>query len=369
MNLGNKFYSNTTQEAINLVKSSTSFSAIGVSDFGRTVFLKHLSNLPLNNKFIFVDIYDLASYSRIEFFKLLLKQLGSREQKFNNELEVVAKCREQIAILLKKEEKLVIIINRLDLVSFKFSRDFFDNFRSLRMVDSRRIIFIFGVCSPIHTLASTTLLGTDILLYSQIHYLPLYSKEDLKIMANTYGPYVSEKEILNQAAELSGGHFQLFQLLLKNNLQKNLLQDDFIKLAIKNLLRHLNHSQIKILERVAAEKEKVVDDPYLLSTRMVQKDGQKLRLFSPLVKEYLLTNIKTKLPVKENKLFILLKNNFGKMVTRDEIFAGVWEKDPDDATDWALDALAYRLRKNPAFKNMGYILENHKKQGYTLIKE
>lgn len=39
-----------------------------------------------------------------------------------------------------------------------------------------------------------------------------------------------------------------------------------------------------------------------------------------------------------------------------------------NATDWALDALVYRLRKHPFLKANGFIIESHKKVDYILIK-
>jgi len=37
----------------------------------------------------------------------------------------------------------------------------------------------------------------------------------------------------------------------------------------------------------------------------------------------------------------------GNVVSKDDIFATVWSDSPDQASDWALDALIYRLRKHP----------------------
>lgn len=81
----------------------------------------------------------------------------------------------------------------------------------------------------------------------------------------------------------------------------------------------------------------------------------------------------------------------GKTVIKDEIFAEVWPahnvlpettaslqagsrseagggENYEGATDWALDALIYRLRNSTFMKSHGYIIESHKKVGYTLIQ-
>ena len=180
---------------------------------------------------------------------------------------------------------------------------------------------------------------------------------------------MDEKKAIERALELSGGHFQLFQLLLKNKLQQNLLDDDFIKLCLKNIYVHLNYYQKNQVLKVALGKDVDIADEYLFKTGMVKKLDTKFKLFSPLFEEYVKTQGRLKLPVKENRLFKLLKNNLGEVVPRDEIFRVVWEDNLDNATDWALDALSYRLRKNPYLLNSGYVLENHKKIGYSLVKK
>ena len=65
----------------------------------------------------------------------------------------------------------------------------------------------------------------------------------------------------------------------------------------------------------------------------------------------------------------------GSVVSKDEIFAQVWPEKSEDVTgksdlptDWALDALIYRLRKHPFMKANNYIIESQKKVGYTLIQ-
>ena len=70
------------------------------------------------------------------------------------------------------------------------------------------------------------------------------------------------------------------------------------------------------------------------------------KLFSPLLAQYIKQNSSFKLPVKEYKLFNVLKKNIGKIVTKDEIFQHVWGEDYTEASDWALNSLIYRLRKN-----------------------
>jgi len=75
-----------------------------------------------------------------------------------------------------------------------------------------------------------------------------------------------------------------------------------------------------------------------------------------------------KLPAKEKALFSLLKKRLNMVVSKDQIFEHIWESDPESASDWALNALIYRLKKNPGFLASGYVIENHKKLGYSMLK-
>lgn len=368
MALNQNFYNKPILDIEKFIASSATFSVIGISDFGRTVFLKYLATLPLADNYIFVDIYDLAPQSRVEFFKLILSRLGE-DKEITTEAEAVALCRVKLTEMVQKYKKIVIILNRLDLLQFPLDRSFFDSLRTFRMIDPAKIMFILGLCTPIHQVASNAMLGSDIVLFSKIYYLPLYSQADLIMLAKQYGHRSEQKETFKRALNLSGGHFQLFQLLLRDSLQKNIIDDDFIKLSLKNILKHLNYKQKKDLIDIALGKRVTVDDPYLLSTGMIRQEKNGYEFFTPLLREYLLMFETAKLSAKEKSLLQLLLKNQGQIVSRETIFNIVWGANEAGVTDWALDALAYRLRKNLLFTSRGYILEGHKKQGYSLTRD
>ena len=143
-----------------------------------------------------------------------------------------------------------------------------------------------------------------------------------------------------------------------------MILDQFVKLQMKGLIDYLDYTQRKQIQKVAlrqAQGKPISEiDDYLLGVGMINDN----RLFSPLLAEYVRQNISVKLPPKEAKLFRLLRNSMGKIVDKEEIFNALW---PDgEGSNWALDALVYRLRKHPFIQNQGYIIESHKKVGYTL---
>src|SRR3990167_9341979 len=139
--------------------------------------------------------------------------------------------------------------------------------------------------------------------------------------------------------------------------------DQFVKQQMKSLMGYLDYQQSKQVQKIALGKNVDEVDEYLLGVGMVKTVGSSYQLFTPLLAQYIKENMPIKLPAKEAKLFKLLKNNMGKVVSKDEIFSTVWPNS-EDATDWALDALIYRLRKHPFMLSHGYIIESNKKVGY-----
>lgn len=101
---------------------------------------------------------------------------------------------------------------------------------------------------------------------------------------------------------------------------------------------------------------------------MVKKVGHKYQLFTPLLADYIKSHSSIKLPAKEKRLFQLLSKNLGQITRKELIYEAIWIGEDDAGSEWALNALIYRLRKNPFFISQDYIIENHKKEGYVMYK-
>jgi len=144
-----------------------------------------------------------------------------------------------------------------------------------------------------------------------------------------------------------------------------LKKSDSLDTQLKDILDTLSYKQKAQLKKIAIEKDPGTLDGYLLEMGLINKNG---KIFCPDLEEFILAKTYTKLPVKEARLFSILKENLGRVVEKDKIFEAVWGKDSEEASDWALNALIYRLKRNSAFHNKGFIIENHKKVGYQLIK-
>lgn len=351
-----------------LIDSSVSFTMAGMPGVGVTIFLRYLSSNSFAY-FIFVDSYFLTSQSKKEFFQLLLKQMGVNNSK-GNEKELLEKCHERLRELVKEQEKIVLIFNRFDQLKGIFDSTFFSNLWSLRAINTSRIVIITTSNKPLYEIAPDAINVGHLNLFSKVMYLHPFSREDTKLLINTYLNFkiINDKEVLDKAVMLSGGHYQLLQMLLKSAIINNPLHDHFIKLQLRELYDLLNFTQKKDIQKLALGKSVNKIDPYLLDIGLVVKSDKQYSLFSPLFVDYVNEISPVKLPVKEAKLFKLLKNNIGKTVSKETIFYEIWQDDLDNASDWALNSLIYRLRKNPSFKVNNYHIECNKKVGYTLIK-
>lgn len=370
--LGPNFAQDKLKEFKALIDQEVSFVTISMPGVGVSYFLKYLACQSFAH-FVLIDLYSLPTLNQHEFYRMFLRDLKGNPDGKSDE-QVFLETKEILKNLAAKHEKVVIIFSRFDQLAKAFDANFLSNLQSLTAIQSGRIVLIFTSTKPLHDLAPEAVSGGNLTFYSKYLYFKPYSASDLKKLLNLDPEPTSSTQTLNELIELSGGHNQLLHLLLASPKQ-NLLLDRFVKMQIKELIDYLDYHQRKTLQKIALRQAQGYNfgeiDDYLLGVGMVKQSTSGHQLFTPLLSEYIKTNLPAKLPVKEAKLFKLLRNNMGRTVTKDEIFSEVWDPPADGlegATDWALDALIYRLRKHPFMKANNYIIESHKKVGYTLIQ-
>lgn len=348
-----------------LIEAGVSFVAMSMPGVGASYFLKYLASQRFAY-FIYVDFYVLPTLSQHEFYRMFLKDLGGKPGPKTDE-QVFLESKEILKKLCQEHEKIVIIFSRFDQLKNDFDANFLSNLQSLTTIQPNKIVLIFTSIKPLEEIAPDAITGGNLTFYSKILYFKPYSSKDLKKLLVLEPELPRPKETLEKLLELSGGHNQLLHILLNSKKQENLLLDRFVKMQLKELVDYLDYQQRKQIQKIALGKKLDEVDEYLLGVGMI-KQSTSFELFTPLLAEYIKQNMPMRLPVKEAKLFRLLRQNMGKTVSKDELFKAVWGENEDGTTDWALDALIYRLRKNPGFSSQGYIIESQKKQGYTLIQ-
>lgn len=336
-----------------------------------TIFLKYLATTDLAY-FIYVDSYLLPNLTKEEFFKLLLKELGDESADQGSQL--FERCLKKLEDLTQKHAKVVLIFNRFDQLKSIFDASFFGNIWALRHVNTEKVVIISTANKSLTEIAPEALSAGNLEIFSKVvHFRPFFP-EDLEVIVSVYNQsnIIEDPQAITLAKKMCGGHYQLLLLLLKSARLSNPLQDRFIQLQLKELYEFVSYKQRRTLQKIALGKRVDYLDEYLMEIGLVKKSDNGYELFTPLLSEYIIHHHPKRLPVKEAKLFGLLKENLGKIVPKERIFDILWPADSkefDKASEWALNSLIYRLKKNQTFIASGYHLENHKKEGYILFKD
>ena len=368
--LGPDFAKDKLKDFKALIEASQSFTVVSMPGVGVSYFLKYLSCQDFAC-FIHIDLYNLPTLSQHEFYRMFHRDLGGKPTSSTDE-QVFLEIKAILKKLAEENEKVVIIFSRFDQLKKDLDENFLSNLQSLTSVTQGKIVLIFTAIKPLYELSPEAVTGGNLPFYSKVYYFKPFSKEDLKKLFTLEHTQKAHPN-LDEMIKLCGGHNQLLNVFINSHKQNNLLLDKFVTLQFKDLYNYLDYTQKKQIQKIALGKPVEEVDEYLLGVGMVknvksQMSNVKFQLFSPVLSEYIKVNIPHKLPVKERALFNLLKANFGRVISKDEIFKEVWGEDSENASDWALDALVYRLRKHPFLKSQGYIIESHKKVGYTLIQ-
>ncbi|MBI2039518.1 helix-turn-helix domain-containing protein [Candidatus Microgenomates bacterium] len=376
--LGPDFAKDKMADFKKMIEAGISFVATSMPGVGASYFLKYLAMQNFARfaesrraYFIHVDLYNLPTLNQHEFYRMFLRDAGGNPSGKSDE-QVFIETREILKKLATQHEKVAIIFSRFDQLKKDFDENFLSNLQSLTTIALGKIVLIFTSIKPLDEIAPQAVSGGNLTFYSKMLYFKPYSPSDLKKLLKIEPEPINVDVNLDKLIELSGGHNQLLHILLNSQKQNNLLLDKFVKMQLKDLIDYLDYQQRKQVRSIATHPERLKGvegsiDEYLLGVGMVKKTDDGFKLFSPLLEEYIRTNLPVKLPVKEARLFKLLRKNMGSIVSKDEIFTEVWEGQ-EEATNWALDALIYRLRKHPFMQSHGYIIESHKKVGYTLIQ-
>lgn len=372
--LDDKFCGDLYRQVSDLIEEATVFTLLGMPGVGVSYFLRFLASKKThfvksqNIRFVFVDVYSLATLSRKEYVNWLLRELGSN-QKFETEEQAFEECGKQLEKLIRSYSRVVIIFNRFDQMRGELDKQFISQLRTLKYIAQDQISMIFTGNKPLYETAAESIVGNNIHFFAKTLFFGTFSKEDIEKLFKLKHQIKINDPKIQRLIHLSGGHNQLLDILLKSESQENLILDRFVKLEMQEIYEYLAYHQKKQLQKIALGKSINQVDPYLVNIGIVIVEDDKYCLFTPLLAEYIKAHVSIKIPAKEGKLFKFLKTRLGQVVSKDEIFDHIWGDNPDLASDWALNALIYRLRKNPGFKAGNYVIESYKKLGYSLLKE
>ncbi len=348
------------------IDNSTDTSVVGMPGVGIATFLIELSKQPFGYM-IFIDAHVIPQHTTADLCKALLQRLGGDSEGKSPE-EVIRAVITALRELCKQHDRIVISIGGFDQLQANFNHELFHTLITFKGVDRQKIVYMFGVCKRLDSLLTDRMMDTDLRLLSSVYYLKPYKPADLRHLLPIYGSASAlDNPRLEALIEQSGGNFQFLRLLLSSQRQENPARDPFIKLAFSNIYALLTSQQKLLIRQMAQRGTSDKSDEFLLGIGLIVEDGRGYKLFSKLFQDCVLAYTLPRLPAKEQKLFRLLKKNLEQVVSKNTIYDTIWPNS-DDVSEWALNALVYRLRKHPAFLAQNYSIENHKKLGYTLVK-
>lgn len=299
----------------------------------------------------------MAEFSRKEFYDQISQKLGiSKAGSSLNEIsQAMIKKSNQIG-------RLVIVFNRLDRLEEILDQNFFDNLRFLRDSNRNKINMIFVSSHPLIETHGHQI--KDILsLIAKTEYFTGYEDQDLIEVYKS----IDKQKIDQRALRLAGGHLLLLQVLMRCQNLNRPLSDPMVKLVVKDLHNSLTPKDKKTLVSILA-KNNPSSIHNLINMGYLKKSSDGYIPFSPLLQEYVNSLGKQHLPIKEKRLLKILTQNKGKVVPKETICDYVWSEKDGIISDWALNALIYRLRKHSAFDSQNQTIESRKGEGYILFE-
>jgi DNA-binding response OmpR family regulator len=355
------FCDQLTDEVNQLILQRESINLVSFPGTGTTIFLKFfMTHSP--HKFIYLDEDKFENDTAEEFYKQVLESLKLDTKIQNHQTQVKL----YIQKILPESDRLIFVFNHIDSLGKKINKDLFKTLEKIRALDKEKIVFILNSKTPLTELLSTDMMMLNMKLFTNILYLKPYGEKDLLEICKKLLNQNTNINQLRDVYTMSGGNYFLSYLLLRPDI--NRFNDPFINIHLKKIIESLTYQRRKVLNNIAMEKTITGMDPYLINCGLVSYQDGNYKLFSPLLKSYLKQNSSIKLSHYEEKVFKVLKDKLGKFITKDELFNSVWGEDAFPS-DWALNSVIYRIRKNKAFNQQGYSIENHKKVGYRLLRD
>lgn len=349
------FCNQTITECLDSISTLTSANLVGMPNVGVTFLLQALEQKS-DDPFIFVNTYELPEFS----WQALFSRLGQKLGVTNHEAPSLQAIGEALANRAEDQDRLVVVFNRLDRLGEMVNQNLYDNLRYLRDFNRNKIVMLFVSAEP---LLETSAKGKQnvLPLLTQTIYFPGYSDADLTEVLKANDVSAIDPRVL----KLAGGHHTLAQLLLRCQDPNNPLADPMVELFIKDLYAQLDVRWRRQLKQLVLRSTQT-QDQFLLGCGYVQRVKGAQQIFTPLLTEYIQQRNKKHMPAKEKRLFRILLARQGEVVPKTDICDFVWPEQNGIISDWALNALIYRLRRHPAFDAQRYSLQSRKKEGYVL---
>lgn len=395
---------------------------VGISNFLR-YFLYHedvkktFISSEEKHFFIPIDLNDLIERELYPFWTLTFKRLLDEVEKSSLSVVIQQKIatlflssiqskdlflvldgiRQSINLIVQADLLPTMFFLRFDRIKDVVTPEFFDNLQGLRDATSGQLSYVFTSFRSLDMLSPQAFNTSDLVSSYHVMYLKPATAEDIAIIAQQYMKRYQLTLASKQEAtlfQLVGGNVQYLQLALvllheqqgetktiPENFQELLMQDERMTFLSEELWESLTEAEKQAIQRVCLGKEPEgmvrKTAPYILDTGIVQPQKNTLQVFSPLFKEYVISQGKN-VPAlgkgvvfskKEHLLFTLLERQVGQICERDDIIEGVWPEYKEfGVSDWSIDRLVARVRSKLKKQASPYEIRTIRTRGYMLTE-
>ncbi len=393
---------------------------VGINNFLRFFLFNkqvHKKFLPESQKdiFILVDLDNLIERELFPFWRLLFKRIvdaveystlvnESTKQQISQlfiasiqsgDLFLTYDGVREALVLLSQETNPTLFFTRFDRLRDVVTPEFFNNLESLKEATNHKLAYIFTSFRELDAIAPSVFHKKSFYGFSRVLYMKPASYQDVDVMLLTFLERFSvklNKELIQTIIEMSGGHAQYLQLLLiildelasqnskftEKDFVQEVLSDERVMLLSEELWDNLSSVEKETFQAICAGKEISAEQKeeakYIWDTGMIKTQGKKCPIFTPLFKEFLEEESKSKengeveLSKKEHVLFSLLQEHVNAICEREKIVEIVWPEYKEyGVSDWSIDRLVARLRSKLKKQKSAYEIVTVRTRGYKLV--
>ncbi|HSD98925.1 MAG TPA: helix-turn-helix domain-containing protein [Patescibacteria group bacterium] len=364
-----------------------------------------MKNRPLFDvmKFLFLELSSsLHERKRDEEFAIVDK-LFKDALSYQDELVLFQELKNAIDYLtLERNLTVTFLLERFETYTPQATEAFFNNLRSIRNRAKYKFSVVFSTTRPLEDVLEPELLADFYEYVADNHvYLSLFDKVGLAFRVSYLEKLTHEKitqTTVDKLISLTGGHGKLMRLALESAFSHNKIIDTSSLLGLKTIHGALleiwyfltpdeqqdilaickNTSQITndFLQNIGLIKSSSITIPLFKDFCLAQREkGKQPAVFTL----DLITNtiqrgdtvISDMLTRSEFRLFKLLLESQGAILSREDIIQAVWtdSKTQEGVSEQALDQLVFRLRKKvEEDPNNPMLIQTVKGRGFRFVQ-
>jgi DNA-binding winged helix-turn-helix (wHTH) protein len=347
--------------------------------------LSHTSRYVL--QIVDIDAHNIEDREDVEIY--LAEQLNiiglTKRNTFSEWIQYFQDKEIRLILLLPLAEKFVLEQNGR---AFGIFSNLVDSF-----IDRISVISFFEI-DLLHS-TNVKLLPASTRLIQNVLYYPLYSKEDtqqfMRYLAHKWDAKLTHAQ-KERIWKLCGGHFWLAKQAMRElaALDDAEFEHEAMNFRLRTIFNSLSNSEQSFIEKAVLNKKNFTSEEtesmrYLQKMGCVDKSGkctidliaeyihQQKHLQSTLTTQggQLVLNsvpLRKVLSKQEYKVFQLLLEQKGQIVTRDDVGKRMWPNDTEKFySDWAIDRLIARIRQKMAELSLSpALIRTHRGKGYVL---